>query len=266
MSEKLNLRTPVTYYGGKQKMVNSILPLIPEHKVYCEPFSGGAAIFFAKQPSDIEILNDTNRELMNFYQVLKNDFTSLEKEINISLYSRDLHRKASVIYNNPDMFSEIKRAWALWVLSAQGMNGILDGSWGYEKLNNKTIKAFNNKKSLLTTEYAIRLQNVQLECADAIYVIKSRDTEHTFFYIDPPYYNANMGHYDGYTLEDFKLLLETLSQVKGKFLLSSYRSDILKEFQNRFNWHSKEFKMRVTACAKDKYKEKIEVLTANYTI
>lgn len=265
MSEKLNLKTPVTYYGGKQNMVNIILPLLPTHKIYCEPFAGGAAIFFAKQPSEIEILNDTNRELINFYQVLKNDFTSLEKEINISLYSRDLFRKASVIYNNPDMFSEVKRAWALWILATQGINGILDSSWGYDKQSNKTVKTFNNKRRKLTIDYAIRLQNVQLECADAIYVIKSRDTEHTFFYVDPPYYNANMGHYDGYTIDDFKLLLETLSQIKGKFLLSSYRSDILKEFQNKFKWHSKEFKMRITSCINHK-KEKIEVLTANYPI
>jgi len=48
MSEKLMLRTPVTYYGGKQKMVRHILPIIPEHNLYCEPFCGGAAIFFAK--------------------------------------------------------------------------------------------------------------------------------------------------------------------------------------------------------------------------
>jgi DNA adenine methylase len=109
MSEILNMKTPITYYGGKQLMAKYILPMIPEHILYCEPFAGGAAIFFAKLPSEVEVLNDTNRELINFYRVVQNDFTSLEKEIQITLHSRDLHRKASVIYNNPDMFSELKR-------------------------------------------------------------------------------------------------------------------------------------------------------------
>lgn len=109
MSEILNLKTPITYYGGKQLMARHILPLIPVHNLYCETFAGGAAIFFAKEPSNIEVLNDTNREIINFYRVLQQDFTSLEKEVQITLYSRDLHRKASVIYNNPDMFSELKR-------------------------------------------------------------------------------------------------------------------------------------------------------------
>ena len=66
MSEKLNLKTPVTYYGGKQQMSRNIVPLIPKHRLYCEPFAGGAAIYFAKEPSELEILNDTNRELVNF--------------------------------------------------------------------------------------------------------------------------------------------------------------------------------------------------------
>ncbi|MDR1459143.1 MAG: DNA adenine methylase, partial [Bacteroidales bacterium] len=114
--QKLSMKTPVTYYGGKQKMVNTIVPLLPKHRLYCEPFCGGAAIFWAKEPSEIEVLNDTNREVTNFYQVAKNDFVNLEKEIRITLNSRDLHRKAGVVYDNPDMFDERKRAWALWVL------------------------------------------------------------------------------------------------------------------------------------------------------
>jgi len=192
MSEKLNLKTPITYYGGKQMMARHILPMIPEHNLYCEPFAGGAAIFFAKPRSEIEVLNDTNRELINFYRVLQNDFTSLEKEINITLHSRDLHRKASVIYNNPDMFSELKRAWALWVLASQGFAGQLDSSWGYDLTKNSTPRRLNNKKEAFTIDFAIRMQEVHLECADALYIIRSRDIADAFFYVDPPYFNANI--------------------------------------------------------------------------
>lgn len=110
---KVRLKTPISYYGGKQKLAATIVSLIPRHTLYCEPFIGGAAVFFAKKASEIEVINDTNRELINFYRVAKNDFVSLEKEIRISLHSRDLHRKASVIYNNPDMFTELKRAWSV---------------------------------------------------------------------------------------------------------------------------------------------------------
>jgi len=113
------VRTPIAYYGGKQKLANKIINLIPEHSLYCEPYLGGGAIFFRKEPSKIEVINDTNRSLIDFYQVVQNDFVSLEKEVRISLHSRDLYRKAKVIYRNPDMFSKLKRAWSVWVLSSQ---------------------------------------------------------------------------------------------------------------------------------------------------
>lgn len=267
MSEKLNLKTPVTYYGGKQMMVRHILPIIPEHILYCEPFAGGAAIFFAKQPSEVEVLNDTNRELINFYRVIQSDFTSLEKEIQITLHSRDLHRKASVIYNNPDMFSELKRAWALWVLSSQGFAGQLDSSWGYDKSKNSTPKKIENKKEAFTIDLAMRLQQVQLECADALYIIRSRDTAESFFYVDPPYYNSDMGHYDGYSRDDFEALLTLLSGIKGKFLLSSYPSDILGDYSTKNNWFTKSYDGIVSIAAKSgKQKKKIEILTSNFDI
>jgi len=71
MKEKIQLRTPITYYGGKQQLCSTILGLIPEHNLYCEPFCGGAAIFFGKKASHVEVLNDTNKELINFYKVYK---------------------------------------------------------------------------------------------------------------------------------------------------------------------------------------------------
>jgi len=69
MTKQIRLKTPITYYGGKQQLSQIILGLIPEHNLYCEPFCGGAAIFFAKEPVPVEIINDTNRELINFFKV-----------------------------------------------------------------------------------------------------------------------------------------------------------------------------------------------------
>ena len=261
------LKTPISYYGGKQKLASEIISRIPKHTLYGEPFLGGAAIFFGKAPSEVEVINDTNRELINFYRVVQNEFVSLEKEIRISLHSRDLHRKAKVIYDNPDMFSEVKRAWAVWVLSSQGFSSKIDGPWGYDIAKTRTPKTINNKKESFTEDLAIRLQNVQLECTDAIRVITSRDTPDSFFYCDPPYYNSDCGHYDGYSIDDFERLLQVLSKIQGKFLLSSYPSDILKQYAARHGWSCVAFQQKVTVNAKSgNLKGKTEVLTANYPI
>lgn len=262
------MKTPITYYGGKQNLLSTILKLIPPgHNLYAEPFLGGAAVFFGKEKSPVEVINDTNKELINFYRVVQNDFVSLEKEVRITLHSRDQHRKASVIYNNPDMFSEIKRAWAVWVLCVQSFSSMLDGSWGYDISKNTTSKKIDNKRASFTEEYAIRLQQVQIECTDALRIIESRDSASSFFYCDPPYHNSDMGHYDGYTVEDFEMLLKRLSKIKGKFLLSSYPSEILKHYTIKYKWQQIEIKKDVSVNAKSgTRKPKTEVLTANYKI
>jgi DNA adenine methylase len=261
------MKTPLTYYGGKQKLLPIILPLIPDHVLYNEPFAGGAAVLFAKEPSEIEVLNDTNKELINFYKVVQQDFISLEKRIRITLHSRKQHHNAGVIYDNPDLFNDLDRAWAVWVLASQSFSSMLDGSWGYDKTRNTTTKKIINKGKLFTEEYAIRLQNVQLECADALYIIKSRDTKDTFHYCDPPYFNSDCGHYAGYNELAFKALLEALSSIKGKFLLSSYPSDLLAGYTKKNGWNTKTIQQKVSVNkGSGRGKIKTEVMTANYEI
>jgi len=262
MTKQIRLKTHITYYGGKQQLSQIILDLIPEHNLYCEPFCGGAAIFFAKEPAKVEVINDTNREIINFFKIAQMDFTSLEKEVRITLHSRSQHHDAHVIYNNPHMFSDIKRAWAIWVLANQSVNSIIDNSWGYERKTNKISQKTTNKRLQFTEEIAIRLQGVQIESADANYIIRSRDCEDAFFYCDPLYINSCQGHYDGYTEDDYRKLLDTLSQIKGKFLLSSFPSDILSEYIKKYGWISEEIVMRCTASKTRK--KKTEVLTRNY--
>lgn len=76
------MRTPISYYGGKQTMLKHILPLIPSHKIYTEAFCGGAAVLFAKRPSEAEIINDINMELTNFYWCMQVYYSDLKHEIN----------------------------------------------------------------------------------------------------------------------------------------------------------------------------------------
>jgi DNA adenine methylase len=232
--------------------------MIPEHHVYCEPFCGGAAIFFAKGPSGVEIINDTNGEIINFYEVVQRDFPALEREIEISLHSRKQHRQAWVIYSNPDMFDRVKRAWAVWML---------DGGFGYDRTGG-TSKKLANKRSGFTVDFAIRLQQVQIECCDALRIIQSRDTPETFFYLDPPYVGSDQGHYDGYTQMDFDALLGLLEGIKGKFLLSSFHNANLKDFAGRNGWHTVELRLSssMTRGQGRTVRDKAEVLTANYPI
>jgi DNA adenine methylase len=258
------MKTPLSYYGGKQQLASIILGLIPPHRLYCEPFLGGAAIFFAKEPSKVEIINDSNGEIINFYEVLQRDFTALEKEVAISLHSRKQHRQAEVIYANPDMFDRIKRAWAIWALANSSYGCMLDGGYGYDRTGG-TSKKLANKRAGFTVDYAVRLQQVQIECCDALRIIRSRDTPDAFFYCDPPYVGADQGHYDGYSQEDFDNLLSLLETMQGKFLLSSFRNKSLDDFTRRNGWSKMEIKRECSMTNRfDNPKIKTEILTANY--
>src|ERR1700744_2874041 len=124
--EQKRMKPPLTYYGGKQNIAPLIISLIPEHVLYAEPFTGGGAVFFHKPPSRSEVLNDTNGELMNFYRVTRNNFESLQKMIRDTLHSRNAFRQAEVIYHNPDLFDEVERAWAVWVICAQAFSAKMD--------------------------------------------------------------------------------------------------------------------------------------------
>lgn len=110
-----------------------------------------------------------------------------------------------------------------------------------------------------------RLRTAEIESYDALKIIKSRDTTDTLFYLDPPYPGTDLGHYDGYSEEDFRALLNILQNIKGKFLLSSFRNKYLYEYTRVNGWHTAEFKMAksMTASA-EKHTNKIEVVTANF--
>ena len=176
---------------------------------------------------------------------------------------RAAYRDALIMYDSPHLFNDVKKAWAFWVLTNQGYTGKI-GTWGYGTASGEREKSLNTKRENFVTDLRDRLSHTQIDCTDALYVIEMRDRTNTFFYVDPPYYNSNMGHYGGYTEQDFENLLKGLERVEGKFLLSSYPSALLSAYAQKNGWYTLEVEM--TTMASDKRKPKTEVLTANYPI
>ncbi|MBC8757299.1 DNA adenine methylase [Kordia sp. YSTF-M3] len=261
------MKTPITYYGGKITLLSKILPLIPKHRIYTESFFGGGAVFFAKVPSESEIINDTNNMVINFYEVCKTDFEKLKTKIQATLFSRATYTVALTMYKMPHLFSRLQQAWAFYIATNMGFACKI-GSWGFDKYG-KRLKTVQNKKIRFDEDIPKRLLNTLIENNGACKVIEIYDDIDAFHYVDPPYFNADMGHYDGYTEVDYRKLLETLSNIKGKFLLSSYPSDILDEFIKKNGWYTKTIDKPLVAsngANVAKRKRKIEVLTANYSI
>jgi DNA adenine methylase len=262
--EMKSTKTPISYYGGKQTMLPCILPLIPDHAKYTEPFFGGGALFFAKKRSRFEVINDLSREAITFYKVLQTRFEELRELVNSSLHSRAQYKDATIIYQNPHLFSDLHRAWAFWFSTQCGFSSQV-GFWGLDQAKNTVALKLTNKKLSFCDHLKIRLEGVQIECKDAVEVVKQYDSPGTFHYIDPPYPNSECAHYKGYSFADLERLLIVLRDIEGKFLLSNYNSEMLDSHIANNGWCKKEVTKKVAVSHKVK-KEKVEVLVANYEI
>jgi DNA adenine methylase len=260
---RIHLRPPVAYYGGKQTLLPVILPMIPEHTRYVEPFLGGGAVYWSKEPSQVEIINDLDGFVINFYQVVKTDFDALKMMIDATPYARESHQKASAIRQSQEFFTPLQCAWAFFILANSSMYAVLDNQCLFPGRDIKVVATFYNKANRFGPVYTDRLRNTFVERREALYVIDQNDGEQTFFFIDPPYFNSNMGHYGGYTETDFEALLKALSNVKGKFILTCYPSELLDlHLGLNPNWEADFRDMAKSAGSKGK--RKTEVLVRNY--
>lgn len=261
------LKRPISYYGGKQAIINHILPLIPDHDVYTEVFFGGGTVFFAKEPVANETINDTLDTCINFYRVLKNNYPALKKFIDHSLYSRSTHVYAQRIITNMIPADDVQRAWAFWYITNFSFAKKIGAGISYSNDQVTTMpKQLQNKKLQFVKDLQLRLENTFIENNEALTILVSRNVKRAFHYIDPPYFNADMGHYPGYTEENFKSLLTwCANECKGKFLLSNYNSEILDEFIQVHGWHKKEIEHRLKAPRKSGA-TKLEVLVWNYDV
>jgi len=262
------MKTPLTYYGGKQRMLKFILPLIPEHDSYCEPFIGGGAVFWAKKEARVETINDAKKDIVTFYEVLKGGHNKMfYRYIDQSLMSRYQHNKAYRIYHRiKKRPSRAEIAWAVWYLGNLSFNGDFDGRIKFSRNPERSYRFLTNGKDrILDPKMIKRLEKTQIDCRDALDVIPLMDSVETFMYVDPPYVKSDQGHYGGYTKKDFTNLLDELALFKGKFLLSSYPSKLLDEYVEKYGWNTMKIKMSSSAAVLHGHRSaKTEVLTYNY--
>lgn len=229
------MKTPISYYGGKQKMLKYILPLIPKHSVYTEAFCGGASVLFAKDPVPCEVINDINVEIINFYRIAKCHYPELKAEIDKTLHSRYQYDHATYIYN-PALFRPEERACALWSLTKMSFTSKINGSFGFD-FKGGAPKKLRNAKDAFTKELCNRLEQVTIECQDALLVLKRYDGTETFHFIDPPYIDTPCAHYNGtFNKQAFAELLDIISNLKGKFMLTMFPNDHILDYANKYHW------------------------------
>lgn len=262
----MKMRTPITYYGGKQSILHEILPMIPPHTVYTETFFGGGSVFFAKKPSGSETINDRLDVVINFYRVLKTRFKALKKLVDCSLISRIQHRHALDIVKGKTAADPVTKAWAFWYTANFSFANKIGAGYKYSNdMHTSVPLTLALKKKEFTDLLVSRIESAYIENADALKVLKSRNVAGAFHYLDPPYMNADQGHYKGYTEQDFTDLLTFLAtECKGAFLLSNYQSAVLDDFVQRHGWNMRRVDHSSKHGPKQSHQKKLETLVWNY--
>jgi DNA adenine methylase len=258
-------KTPISYYGGKQSMLKHLLPYCNvAHRSYTETFFGGGALFFAKDQVANEVINDKWDVCVNFYKVLKLSYRPLNRLIQASLISRTQHNEALQVLRNPGKHSKVKMAWAFWYCSNWSFSCKIGGGMKFSNMQNSVVPVqLRNKKRLFTEQLVARLENASIENKDAIAVLQSANVPWALHYIDTPYFNADMGHYSGFTENNLVDVLECCQQLTGKFVLSNYNSEPLEHYITKNNWFKKEVTHRIKAPRKTGT-AKVEVIVSNY--
>lgn len=207
---------PLSYLGGKNRLAKTIISLIPEHTCYIEPFCGGAQVFFHKEPSKVEVLNDLNEDIFNFLRVCQLHHRELVRYLQFCTVSRKWFELFQA--QKPETLSDIQRAARFFYLQKNCYGGLVKRQ--HFAISVQDGSNYNPHRIPLVLHLAHeRLLGVQLECLPYQDILNKYDRPGTFFYLDPPYFDRPYYKFN-FTREDYVGLAEILKSLRGRFLLS----------------------------------------------
>lgn len=206
----------VPWIGGKRRLAKRILPLYPAHECYVEPFAGGAALYFMKVPSDVEVLNDINGELVNLYRVVKHHLGELIQQFKWSLVSRQMFEWLKI--TPVDTLTDIQRAARFFYLQKMAFGGKVTGqNFGIATSTPPRLNLLRIEEELSAA--CLRLSRTYIEHLPWDECVKRYDRDHTLFYLDPPYWGTE-GYGVEFGLPQYDRMAALAKSIKGKMLIS----------------------------------------------
>lgn len=271
--------TPILkWVGGKRQLIDVISPIIQQHTTYYEPFVGGGAVLFHEQPQKA-VINDSNSELINIYNVIKDEPEQLiehltkHREQNSQEYFYEVRaldrdgsryveltaeeRAARIIYLNKTCYNGLFRV---------NRAGEFNAPWG--KYKNPNIA---NETTIRAMSRYLNRAKIKILCGDYREALKGIRKD-SFVYMDPPYMPiSSSSSFTGYTAEGFGILeqkelkhqCDILNKKGIHFLLSNSCCDFIEDLYKDYKVERVSAKRTVNAKA-DKRGAIDEVLVSNY--
>jgi len=240
--------------GGKHYLAKKIVPLIPEHETYVEPYAGGAAVYFYKEPSEKEVLNDKDKEIAFAYRFIRDMSPEQYEQLKRKDWTLTRERFDRLKASKPE--NDVDRFYRFYYLK-KGSYGTIGESVNVGTIN-RNMKAAGFDRLPRVQQ---RLRGTATNSADALKMIDKYDSKNTFFYLDPPYPGRAGYNTPDFTEEDLKKLTDRLKHIKGKFLLSIDKENA-KQLPSQF--HIKRVSTIRSYCQGNGTARETEVLASNY--
>jgi DNA adenine methylase len=199
--------------GGKSRLLDKILPLIPPHRTYVEPFAGGLAVLLAKGRSPVEVINDLDGDLVNFYRCVKWHPDALMTELDYVLNARE---EFADFARQPGL-TDLQRA-GRWFMR----NKLCFGAVKLTSFGGGAGTSLCSRQARMDAIRALsrRLDNTTIEHKDWRAIVGQYDRADTFFFCDPPYTACDINTYGVWTPADMRRPREALSGLRGQWLLT----------------------------------------------
>lgn len=241
-------RPALHYHGGKWRMAPWILSHLPaDHDVYVEPYGGSAAVLLRKERSAIEVYNDLDGDVVNFFRMIRERPEDLIRAIYWTPYAQ-VEQKLS-LKPCDDPLEAARRLYVRSHLTISGPTAQWNSGWRRQKVMSRGRNGRSSMKvaarSFMETghlyDIAERLRGVCIESENALALICRYDQARTVFYLDPPYVADTRSRWSAaayrheMTDDQHRELAAVLHNCDGMVLLSGYRSDLYDELYR--DWH-----------------------------
>lgn len=227
------MNSPIRWLGGKRYLKKHLVSIMPPHINYIEVFSGALWVLLEKEPSKLEIFNDINGDLINFYKVIQdeNKYQELINKIYYTPSSRELFDEYDKKLLHKDYSNDIDRAFYFYYLLKLAFGGNIHRKKRTFAIHKDGRKLINRDKFIEEfVQLHERIKHCYIENKDYQYILKKYDSKDSLFFCDPPYLDGSEELYsNNFNEEEYKKLKETLSKLKGKFILTTKKSDFTME-------------------------------------
>lgn len=205
----------IPWMGGKRRLADTLTPRFPAHKCYVEVFAGGAALYFLRPPAEVEVINDINGDLVNLYRVVQNHLEEFVRQFKWALSSRELFKW---LQDTPtETLTDVQRAARFYYLQHQCFGGKVSGqTWG-TATTAPPINLLRIEEQLSAAH--LRLAGTYIERRHWLKCMEQYDRPHTFFYLDPPYWETE-GYGVDFPWSEYQAMADMMRRIKGKALVS----------------------------------------------